>query len=271
MVSGPAIAADLLPPPPPPAAPAVQSAPVPAVKGEVQVTGGVFGVDSGYADRAFVSLQGSLYDEAGFGVHADVTHSMREEDASFVAVGASYAVTPKARFKVMAGTSSQNDDILPELYLNGSLTYDFGPQAGIVVIPEIIYRDYRSGVDELQGLVAINKYFPAFKDGSYIVGSLNGSVNYVNPGDNVGWEAGANLTHVRPYYMSYGIGAVVGRSAYDNTLGIASISVRNDYVGVRPSISMFLSKDVEVFARGEVLWTDYYTLAGGYGGVKYTF
>lgn len=259
-------AADL----PPPADPG-QHTGLPPVKGEVQVTGGVFGVDKGFSDRAFVSLQGSLYDDTGFGFHADVTRSMREEEANFAAFGASYAVTPKARLKVMAGTSSKNNEIQPELYLNGSLTYDFGPQAGIVVIPEIIYRSYRSGVDEVQGLLGINKYFPAFQDGSYVVGSLNGSVNLVNPGGHIGWEAGANITHVRPYYMSYGIGGVVGSSAYDNTLGLASISVRNDYFGVRPSVSVFLSKDVEVFARGEVLWTDYYTLAGGYAGVKYTF
>lgn len=265
------LAADLLPPPPPPAQTIAAPAPQPALKGDMQVTGGAYAVDSGYSDRAFVALQGSLYDETGFGVHVDTSHVQREEEAAFFAAGLSYAVTPSTRLKFMAGTSTDNDGILPELYLNGSATVDFGPQAGVVVIPELIYREYRNGVEEVQGQMAINKYFAPFKDGSYIVGSLTGSVNYVSPGDHVGWEVGASVLHVRPRYMSMGLGVVTGSSAYDNQLGLLSIGVRNDYTGVRPSVSLYLSPDVEVFARGEYLWTDFYEMAGGFGGIKYAF
>jgi hypothetical protein len=266
----PVLAADLMPPPE-----EIEQAPVvpapPGLKGDVQVSGGAYAVDNGYSDRAFVALQGSLYEDGGFGVHADTSYVQREEDAGFFAAGVSYAVTSSTRVKLMAGSSSENDGILPELYLNGSATVDFGPQAGVVFVPEVIYRSYRNGVEEVQGQATVNKYFAPFQDGSYLVGSVTGSVNYVTPGDNVGWEAAASLLRVRPRYMSVGIGAVVGSSAYDNELGLASIGVRNDYAGIRPSASMYLSPDVEVFVRGEYLWTDFYDQAGGFAGIKYTF
>ncbi len=267
------MAADLLPPPPaPPAGEEVlAAAPASPLKGDIQLSGGAYAVDSGFSDRGFVALQGSLYEEEGFGVHVDTSYVQREEEAAFFAAGLSYAITPSTRMKLMAGTSTDNDGILPELYINGSATVDFGPQAGVVVVPELIYRSYRNGVEEVQGQATLNKYFAPFQDGSYIVGSLSGAVNYVTPGDNVGWEAGASVLHVRPRYMSMGLGAVVGSSAYDNELGLASIGVRNDYVGVRPSASMYLSPDVEVFVRGEYLWTDFYDLAGGFAGIKYAF
>ncbi len=269
--AGMASAADMdLPPPPPPALASATPAPS-SMHGDVTVSGGAYGVDSGFSDRAFVSLMGSVYDDSGIGFHADVNRSMREEDANFVAVGASYAATSKARIKVMAGTSSSNEEILPELYVNGSVIYDMGPEAGVVLIPELVYRKYRSGVEEVQAYASINKYFPAFKDGSYVIGTVQGSVNHVSPGDNIGWETSVDVTHVRPYYMSYGIGAVAGSSAYDNLLAVGNVSVRNDYYGVKPHVSMYLSKDVEVFARAEFIWTDFYTLAGGYAGVKYAF
>lgn len=269
----PSAAADLLPPPPPPPAgeEGVVVAPASPLKGDIQVSGGAYAVDSGFSDRAFVALQGSLYEEGGFGVHVDTSYVHREEEAAFFAAGLSYAISPSTRAKLMVGTSSENDGILPELYVNGSATVDFGPQAGVVVVPELIYRSYRNGVDEVQGQATVNKYFAPFQDGSYLVGSVSGSVNYVTPGDHVGWEAGASLLHVRPRYMSMGLGAVAGSSAYDNQLGAASIGVRNDYVGVRPSASMYLSPDVEVFVRGEYLWTDFYELAGGFAGIKYAF
>ncbi len=269
----PSMAADWLPPPPAPAVLEEAPAPVPAsqLKGDFQASGGAYSVDSGFSDRAFVALQGSLYDETGFGVHVDTSHVQREEEAVFFAAGLSYAISPSVRAKLMAGTSTENDGIQPDLYLNGSATVDFGPQAGLVLVPELIYRSYRNGVEEVQGQATLNKYFAPFQDGSYIVGSVSGSVNYVTPGDNVGWEAGASLLHVRPRYMSMGLGAVVGSSAYDNQLGATSIGVRNDYVGLRPSASMYLSPDVEVFVRGEYLWTDFYELAGGFAGIKYAF
>lgn len=265
-------AADMdLPPPPPPVAAAPAPAPAPALKGDFQATGGAYSVNNGYSDRAFMGLQGSLYDESGFGVHFDAVHVQREEDAAFVAVGASYAVTPGTRLKLMAGTSTENQEVQPEAYVNGSAIIDLGSQAGIVVIPEVIYRSYRSGVEEVQAQGSISKYFAPFQDGSYIVGTLFGSTTLVWPGDNVGWEAGANLLHVRPRFMSTGLGVVAGSSAYDNYLGPVAVGVRNDYVGVRPSVSMYLSPDVEIFARGEYLWTDFYDLAGAYAGIKYAF
>jgi hypothetical protein len=269
-----ASAADLdLPPPPPP--PVVQQAPAPApqpvLRGDFQATGGAYAVDNGYSDRAFMGLQGSLYDDSGFGVHMDAVHVQREEEAAFVAAGLSYAVTPGTRLKLMAGTSTDNLEIQPELYLNGSATFDLGPQAGLVITPEVIYREYRSGTEEVQAQGSISKYFKPFKDGSYIVGTVFGSATFVQPGDNVGWEAGANVLHVRPRYMSMGMGVVAGTSAYDNLLGPVPTDVRNDYIGVRPSVSMYLSPDVEVFARGEYLWTDFYELAGGFAGIKYAF
>ena len=269
----PSRAADMLPPPPAP--PGVDEAPVvaapAALRGDVQVSGGAYAVSNGYSDRSFVSLQGSLYEDGGLGVHVDTSHTWREEDGTFFAAGVSYAVTPSTRLKVMAGTSSDNDGILPELYLSGSATVDFGPQAGVVLIPELFYRSYRNGVEELQGQATINKYFAPFQDGSYLVGSLTGSVNYVTPGEHVGWEASASVMHVQPRYMTVGLGAVAGSSAYDNQLGLASVGVRNDYAGIRPSASMYLSPDVEVFVRGEYLWTDFYDLAGGFAGIKYAF
>lgn len=268
-------AADLdeLPPPPAPVlnGPVVAGPPAPTLRGDFQAIGGAYAVDSGYADRAFMGLQGSLYDETGFGVHFDAVHVQREEDAAFVAVGASYAVTPGTRLKLMLGSSSDNLEVQPELYVNGSATLDFGPQSGVVVTPEIIYRSYRNGVDEVQAQANVSKYFSPFADGSYLVGSINGSVNHVSPGDNIGWEAGAGVIYVRPRTMSVGLSGVVGSSAYDNQLGLASVGVRNDYAAVRPSVSMYLSPDVEVFARAEYLWTDFYDLAGGYAGIKYTF
>lgn len=270
----PSRAADLFPPEP--LAPSLAEevpvvAPRDTLKGDFQTTGGAYAVDNGFSDRAFMALQGSLYETDGFGVHLDTASVHREEDAIFFAAGVSYAVSSTTRLKLMAGSSSDNDGILPEIYINGSATFDFGPEAGIVFTPELIYRSYRNGVEELQALGSVNKYFTPFKDGSYVVGSVTGSVNYVTPGDNVGWEAGASVLHVRPRYMSVGLGFVVGSSAYDNTLGDVSIGVRNDYVGVRPSVSMYLSPDVEVFARGEYLVTDFYDLAGGFAGIKYAF
>ncbi|MDX1718186.1 MAG: hypothetical protein R3287_14850, partial [Anderseniella sp.] len=132
--------------------------------------GGAYAVDNGYSDRAFMGLQGSLYDETGFGVHVDAVHVQREERAGFAALGISYAVSSGTRLKLMAGTSTENNEIQPELYLNGSATFDLGSEAGVVITPQIIYRDYRSGTEEVQAQGTISKYFKPFKDGSYIVG-----------------------------------------------------------------------------------------------------
>ncbi len=241
------------------------------VKTNITVQSGGLSVSNGNSDRFFSSAHLDFLTPSGLGIHTEVSGHVREEDAAFVSGGVSYALTPMIRPKVVVGSSTRNNQILPSFFTRGEVQFDLGPTAGLLFTPEINYRKYRVGTEEISAGGTITKYFPPLNDGSYLVGSVRGSVTDVSPGNNTGWEVGGSLIYVAPQFYSFGAEVFGGLMAYDSVLSVGTAAVRNEFVGVRPLASTYASENIELFLRGEYVSTEAYDIAGGSAGVKIAF
>lgn len=249
----------------------MQASPGLAQQSSASAYAGALSVDSGFDDRYFTGGYIDHYLDSGLGVHAEASGVAREEDAGFFAGGLSYALNDRLRPQIMAGTSTDNDDILPELYLRGSLEIHSDPEQGIVATPSITYRDYRNGTDEVVPGLSAAIYLPPFADGSYVVAQALGMVMFVDPGSNTGYEIGGGASLNKPGLGSFGLVVTGGEMAYDSVLATNAPSINNDFVTFRPNIGLFLSGDVELFVRGEYTHTDFYDIVGGLAGLKINY
>ncbi|MCP1335550.1 hypothetical protein [Futiania mangrovi] len=225
-------------------------------------------MSEGFDDRLYGGIQANTY-LGKLGLHGEVAGALREEDAAYGAAGLSYALTPEIRAKAMVGTSTSNDSIYPQFLAHGSL--EITAATGLVLRPAVTYRDYRNDVEETTVGADLTKYFSPFADGGYLVGQVKGNVSFVSPGSNTGWETGAALTYVTRDGHSAGAEVFGGTMAYDNTVGLSSVSIENDFFGVRPKVGYRLSDATELFVQGEFIDTDAYDVIGGLAGIKVTY
>jgi hypothetical protein len=223
-------------------------------------------VSNGFDNRDFAGAFLNSY-QGNLGVHADFAYVDREDNGFYGAFGASYQVTDTLRPKLMYGTSSHNDNILPEHYVSASVEYKPGTD-GWVITPGVAYRKYRSGGEEIQPSLDVVKYtnFGGDTGGYYAVqGRVTGSFN---DSDENGWSVGGGVQSVRNNGLTLGLNAEFGHMTYDSVIGIG---VATDYWAVRPSIGYRVTKNHEVFVRGEYADTDFYTVKGAMIGVKYAY
>ena len=233
--------------------------------------GGAAAVNEGFEGRVYTGALLDHYLENDLGLHAEVSGVFREEDAAFFAGGLSYGFGEHVRLKATAGTSSNNDDILPEFYTRGELEIKSSEELGLVARPSITYRNYQSGVDEITPGLDVALYHELSRM-NYLVFQVIGSLSYADPGSNLGFEAGGDITWVRRGLFSVGVTSTAGEMAYDNTLaGGPSVAVESEFWTVRPHASLFATKNLEIFARGDFSFNEFYDVTGGLLGVKFTY
>jgi hypothetical protein len=191
----------------------------------------------------------------------------REEDATFFAAGVSYN-TSRLSLRGTLGTSTDNLNILPEVYARFEATVRSSPETGWVFIPALTYREYPNGAHETELQGQVLKYLPMGQSTSLILqGLVRGT--FVDPGDHFVTSVGAGITYA--HYRKYSVGVFVegGRAAYDATFGIGSID--EQYIAVRPSVGFYLTNSIELIAQGEFSNRDSYQVVGGHVGLKFYF
>jgi hypothetical protein len=242
---------------------------------EIGTAHGHYHATRGFSDRAIASLWGNaLAQNGGFGVHAEVHRLRREETAGFFVGGLSYNTGPLAPsvfiFKGLAGSSTDKQMILPEVFARGEVAWRSDPVAGLVITPSVTYRQFRNGAHETaletQGL----KYVP-ISDGTSLI--FSGLVRWtlIDPGRHSVPAFGAGLTYSVYQRYSLGFDVEAGRASYNSISGgVATAATVNDrYYSLRPHASVFLSDRVELFAAGEYTDRESYKILGGIGGVKF--
>jgi hypothetical protein len=243
--------------------------------GDFTVAGTGLAVTGGYSNR-FVAEEAANVYYGNWGLHFDTSHDWREENADYVVGGVSYAVTPYIRPKLLFGTSSENLGIQPLEYFRGEVELQSPGSAGstgIVAIPSITYRQYRNGVQETVPEMDIAFYLPEFSNHDYLVMEAKGLATFVEGVSGVGYEFSGSTTYVMPKWGTFGAEIFGGRMVYDNTLCLTACSVNNNFVGIRPLVSIYLNHTdkYELFIRGEIVATDYYNIYGGTVGLKTRF
>src|SRR5262245_19267192 len=111
------------------------------VRSDVEAIYGHYGVSNGFSDRDFFTAWGNSYFAGGLGVHAEVTQMDREERATYFAGGLSYN-TQGFSLRGTLGSSTDNLNILPELFARLEATFRSSPQTGWVLIPAVTHREY---------------------------------------------------------------------------------------------------------------------------------
>lgn len=223
---------------------------------------GYYHASKGYAPRAVVGSFGDLY-SGSTGIHFDLAYLDREQKAGFGAAGLSFDLGQGSRLKMMAGSSTANDNILPSLFLMSSL--QFKPRDKWVVTPQLVYRRYRSGGSEIAPSIQAAHYFNMgdAKRG-YFVAQGDAGLSFTT-GRNTGWSAGAGLTSVRANGLTFGANVRAGYMAYDSIIGS---DVRSSFYGGGATIGHRLSSRYDLYVRGDVTHTRFYTVSGAMLGLK---
>lgn len=237
--------------------------PAPQPESQLTVYSGYYSASDGYADR-FVA--GGFYDHhsGGTGLHADVVYVNREENAAYGALGVSHRIDGLGRIKVMAGTSTDNFSILPELSLHVGL--EANATKDLIVRPSVTYRRFRNDRSHVAPELQLAYYFGGNADG-YYVAQADGGLTLTDTNDT-GWSLGGGLTNVRKDGLRLGFAARTGRMVYDSVLGT---EVDSRFWGGGPSIGYRFAGGQEVFVRGDVTRNDFYTVAGAFVGFKTAF
>ncbi|WP_265562231.1 hypothetical protein [Sphingomicrobium arenosum] len=224
---------------------------------------GYYGVSHGFNDRLVIGNFANLYIDR-IGLHSDVAHIEREEAGTYGALGLSYALSDAVRVRGTIGSSTDNDSILPELLLRGSV--QFKPGGGLILTPALTYRDYRAGGSSTSPELQVAKYFNmAGDDGGYWVAQANGGLSF-NRADETGWTLGAGLTTVRNSGLTIGASLRAGRMAYDTIL---EQEVRSDIYGGSLSLGYRMGGGTEIYIRGDLADTEFYTVRGAMLGLKF--
>ena len=234
-----------------------------ALESSGTIYSGLFGATNGYSDRWVIGSYANLY-RGGTGLHSDLVYVNREDNAFFGAFGLSHAISELTRAKIMVGSSTSNRNILPNAFVQGSL--QIKPSEGLIVTPALTYRHYRSGGREVAPSVQLARYFDLRGDaGGYYVAQADGGLSFNNSGRR-GWTAGAGLTTVRNSGLSLGVAARTGYSAYDSAMGFG-VTSRN--YGGSATVGYRLGRGYELFVRGDVTKSRFYTVSGAIVGLKF--
>ena len=224
--------------------------------------------DGDLQTRSYQGAFVNIYTESNVGLHADVVHVDREEDAVFFSGGVSVPLNDHVRPRIMVGTSTSNQNILPDVY--GALSVELRPgdHSGWIVTPSIAWRHYRSGLSETIGTIGVVRYFNApWDDGGYYAAQVSVSGSISN-NDNVRGSVSAGIQTVRRSGVILGINAEGGSLVSDAARGS---DFRGRYWALRPNISVPILDHVSIMARGEYVDTELYDALGGLTGVKVEF
>lgn len=231
---------------------------------DIYAVGGYQALNNGFEDRIYGTTFANFYYHGGLGIHGEVTGIDREEDAGFFAGGLSWN-TDQMSVKGAVGTSTDNDNILPELYLRGEVTLRSNPKDGLVFTPSITYRDFKSGSEELTFSAALIRYFH-LSDGKSINVQTFGNVSFSDPGSNDSMYGGFDVTYADYRNYSFGITFEGGEANYSSVLDLSSIGL--DFFSVRPHVGVFLNDNLEFTLLGEFADVDDYDIIGGNAGLK---
>lgn len=230
---------------------------------DITAIAGAYSLSDGYENRVFATVFGNALFSSGLGTHVETHYIDREENGAFFTGGLSYNVDRIAA-KLLLGTSSEVDNILPELFSRLSMDFRSDPATGLIVSPAYSYRSYRSGREDQSVDVRLVKYFPIAPATSLIVeGVIRES--FLSTGQS--WVPSGSIGATYSVYKSYGFGVTFdgGRANYGE---IDVSEIDEPYFSVRPSFSAYLSENVEVFVRGDYTSRESYDAVGGIVGMK---
>lgn len=209
------------------------------------------------------------YTEGNVGIHADIVHVDREENATYFSGGVSFDMGEHIRPKLMIGTSTSNRSILPDLFASFSVRIKPGDNSGWIVTPGLAYRHYRDRQEETIGSLAVAKYFNAAWDSNgYYAAQLAVATSITAHGDPRA-SVTAGLQTVRKSGVMLGLTGEAGSLVRDPVAGTPGY--RGRYWALRPNLSVPLFDKVEWVARGEYADTQLYDAVGGSTGVKVAF
>lgn len=221
---------------------------------------GHYAADNGYEDRTVYGNFTNYY-LGDTGLHLDAVYADREENAGFLAIGASQRLSEGLRAKLMLGTSTKNFSILPKHYISGEL--EIKPAAGLIVRPSVTYRKYRTGGWDVSNTLGVAKYMDTDPNG-YLVAQADGTLS-LNADDH-GYRLGGGLTAVRKSGLRFGASGAFGKGAYETALGLP---VRDKFWSAGANVGYRFQSKHEVFVRADYTDTRFYDVKGVMAGIKF--
>lgn len=246
---------------------AYAQSPAPGVTADLQSLVGHYHATQNFSDRTVSSLIGNIYMPNGWSTHAEATYLTREETAGFFAGGLSYNL-PQFSIKALAGSSTDNQMILPEIYGRVEAAFRSSPEVGLVVAPAVTYREYRNTAYETALETQVLKYHGLGGGASLIFSGL-GRATAVEPGHHWVGSGGVGLTYAEYQRYSVGLSFEAGRSSYNSLLGPGTANL--PYYTIRPHASIYLYERLELFGSVEYTDLDSYKVYGGLAGIKMRF
>jgi opacity protein-like surface antigen len=237
-------------------------------RSNLTVYGGGLSVDRGFADRYYGGLFYNQY-FGDLGVHADMVDVSREENSAFAAVGMSWQAGPDVRSKIMIGSSTENADVHPDIYVSAQAQVRPTADQRTIVTPSVTYEHFRDGgAVTTPGVDGVYYFsFPSDANGYYVL-QAGANVGFNNHTNQNSYTVGAGLQTVRSNGVSFGAYVDGGRMVYNPLLGIG---LSTTYYTIQPALGLRLDPTREIFFRGEYTHTGFYNLAGGIVGYKLTF
>ena len=230
-----------------------------------RLTFGQLNVDSGLADRSVASLYVQQSVSPATDLQFELATQSREEDASYLSAGAKTEVGNGVSLNFSIAGSDSDQGIYPERMIGAGVEYVAPAETGLVYRLETTYAEYGNDTESTALTGEVVKFFPAFEDGSYLVGQLGGTAVLTDPGGETGGEFKTALTYVMPSKWSVGLSASTGTIGYEAFTGAP---VRNDFVALRPFATWQVSETTEVILNTEFVDTDAYDITGVSIGLK---
>lgn len=233
---------------------------IPRPESHATIYSGYYGVDAGFSDRLVGGAFVDLYPGAT-GFHADMVYVDREENAAYGAFGLSRAIAGLGRLKLMVGTSTGNQNILPELSLHAGL--EVRPAKGLILRPGVTYRRFRHGGSHVAPDLQLAYYFGGSRDG-FFVAQADAGLTVTNTG-KTGWSLSGGLTNVRSNGLRLGFAARTGYMAYDTLFGS---EIRSRFYGGGPTVAYRFLGGQELFVRSDYTHNKHYSVTGAIVGLK---
>ena len=236
------------------------SEPQPRPESHVTLYTGYFRVNSGFSNRFVTGSFVDLY-PGETGLHADLVYVDREENGAYGALGMSHRIGGLGRLKLMVGTSTGDQNILPDLTLHAGL--ETKPAEGLIVRPSVTYRHFRHGGSHIEPSAQLAYYFGG-GSGGYYVAQADGGLTFTNSG-KTGWSLSGGLTSVRSNGLRIGFAARTGHMAYDTLFGA---EVRSSFWGGGPNLGYRFLSGHELFVRADFTRNEHYSVTGALVGLK---
>jgi len=225
---------------------------------------GFSNLTNGYHDQIFASALGNTLFSNGVGMHSEITYVNREETGALFTGGLSYN-TDHFSIRGMLGTSTDVQSILPDFYGRLSAEFKGSPADGFIINPAYMVRTFREGLTDQSAELRLVKYLPAGPDASVILEAI-GRAGFLDPGPSWIPSGMAGITYASYKNYSFGVAIDAGRAEYDALVGIGSVN--EPYYAIRPSASMYVNKNTELFARADYTHRESYQASGGLVGLK---